>query len=45
MAKEGSTIGGLMDTIATLVRSACNTACPSNRWCENSSTSDSSPAA
>ena len=32
MAKEGSTIGGLMDSIGTLTSMALNTACRWKRW-------------
>ena len=45
MAKEGSTIGGLMDTIGTLVSPRrCSTACPSRPWSRNSPTPASSRA-
>jgi ribonucleoside-diphosphate reductase alpha chain len=45
MAKEGSTIGGLMDTIATLVSVALQYGVPVESLVANSSTSASNPAA
>ncbi len=45
MAKEGSTIGGLMDGIGTLTAWPCNTACPWRPWSASSPTNASSQAA
>ena len=45
MAKEGSTISGLMDASPPRSASTCSTACRSSSWWTNSRTCGSSPAA